>query len=158
MLFSTLALFFTAFKSEIMLLMQLMFLYSFSCTYMSQWRCKLFLSLSLSVCLCLCLFFLPSLLDSYRLCHLSDIKPCTSSSTFLPFDAFFLNSSPLHFKNGPIFSYKVNVPLMRFLRLNLFSRSILVCLRYSFLICPRISALFTVSDSNIHLHFYLSFF
>ena len=40
----------------------------------------------------------PSLLDMYRLCHLSDIRPYASSVIFL---FICWNSSLVHFKNSP---------------------------------------------------------
>ena len=81
---------------------------------------------------------LPSFLDVYSLCYLSDVKPCASSTNFFALWLICLGFSLTHFKNSPDYltrgTAQVLISLMRFLPQNLILTSFLTRLRSSFLI------------------------
>ena len=91
----------------------------------------------------------PSFLEAY---NLSDVRPCASSLTFLSSGSFVQVRLWSNLGMGPNIlqrTAQMSIPLRRFLLQNLVSRSFLVRMRYSFVICSFIAACLIISASNI---------
>ena len=88
--------------------------------------------------------------------HLWDVMSYARSLVFL-FSGHFLNSSLVHFKNGPEYltrgTAQVFIPLIRILQYSFVSSCFLVLLRYSFLIFSFNSTCLVESASQVFLAF-----